>query len=98
MDEQINYIATHLRRSDEPARIDGLRILERREGQFEDAGVLSRAQIVAMLDDGELIVTWDHDADELGEVIELVEAGSELYLRVDGQPLTADNLGALPEV
>ena len=98
MDEHLNYIATHLRRSDHPARVDGVRLLERRDGQFENRGLVERDEVITLLADGEVIFTWDHDAEALGDEIDLVLAGDEVYLRVDGQQLTADNLGALPEV
>ncbi len=92
-----SYIATHFRPSDKPGCISKLRLLERREEQFEDCDLVDRQRLIELLEADERIFTWDHDEQTLGDEIELVRVEGNPYLRVDGQRLRADNLGELPE-
>lgn len=92
-----SYIATHFRPSGTPGRISKLRLLERREEQFEDCDLVDRERLIELLENDERIFTWDHDEQTLGDEIELVRVEGKPYLRVDGERLRADNLGELPE-
>lgn len=99
MSESVNYIATHVRRGESPGKVGSLRILGRSAaGTFEDRDLVARAEVIALIQGGEDIYVWDYGADQVGGALELVHVQGESFLRLDGESLRADNLGALPEV
>lgn len=98
MGHHARYIATHYRRGERPGYVAGVRLLERREDDFEDRDLVDREEILEMLDEGERIFTWDDDGEGLGGEIELVRVDGERFMRTDGEQLRADHLGDLPEI
>jgi|GEM_PF-6453250 len=99
MEEKNTYIATHFRADEQSGRVAQLRLLVRREdGEFEDRKLVDRAAVIALLLDGTNIFLWDYEAENIGEMLELIGIRGETYLRIDEERLCADNLGELPSV
>lgn len=98
MEQPARFIITHMRRGSTPGRIAEFRVLERTSGQFEDRGLLARAEIIELLEADERLFVWDDDEESFGGELEVVKVQGEKFLRTDGQRLRADNADELPEV
>ncbi|AWV88156.1 hypothetical protein [Bradymonas sediminis] len=99
MEDTNTYIATHYREDPDTGRVAQLRLLVRdASGEFEDRKLVERAEIIELLKDDKLIFVWDYEAENIGEMIELIGISGEIYLRLDEERLCADNLGDLPSV
>ncbi|QDG50240.1 hypothetical protein FIV42_05695 [Persicimonas caeni] len=97
MQQLANYIVTHARSGSRPGQLAEFRLLERQGDQFEDRGLLTRAEVIELLDSGERIFAWDYEGEDLGDEVELVRVQGDQFVRIDGQRLRADHLGDLPE-
>jgi hypothetical protein len=98
MEQLANFIITHVRRGSTPGRLAEFRLLERTGGQFEDRGLMERAEVIELLEDDERIFVWDDNEESLGGELEVVKVQGDKFLRIDGERLRADNLGEVPEV
>lgn len=99
MEAQKTYIVTHFRADEASGHVAQLRLLVRGEdGEFEDRELVDRETIIALLLDGTNIFLWDYEAENIGEMLELIGIRGETFLRIDEERLCADNLGDLPSV
>lgn len=98
--ELVRFIATHVRYHDyAPRTVDKIRLLERTDDGFEDRDLVDRDEVMALLEDDERIFTWDADGDGLGQEINIEYVNPDAHqLRVDGEEVEEDDLGALPEL
>lgn len=98
--ELVRFIATHVRYHDyAPRTVDKIRLLERTDDGFEDRDLVDRDEVMALLEDDERIFTWDADGDGLAQEINIEYVNPDAHqLRVDGEEVEEDDLGALPEL